>query len=730
MRRGGGPRRGLLPLAILLVVVFLIASSTPLPGRAAPKGSVAPGVRALPVPGTIPIHSRAAAISPPAPTVHLAPPGLSAPEVAPAAPVRPAAGPVNPFLAHSKEPAPMGIADFGVTGPGSGSSSYTYSTTAFQANAAVRSMSISATSGSTTIKVAAFELNAIVEFQQGGANYSYWIQNGLHLDSSSDQFTIGGAYVWNFSSPTARLAVGELKGNSSSVLLTDTYYFIPGCGGFAGQCTTLNLPANLTARIALSTCGAYPCVVYQYNIGVGWVTYDSVSFLHLAGATEIGFVVDGQHYAPLGLGVFYDAEWDWVAAWGGHSGRDDGSNLTMSLDYWSGHRYEPVPSAWNFGGDTGESSYNVTESLVGSEPGGAPSAELNSGAGTLGILYNASTVGTLNITAPVVGPATVSVGGTPVPLQGGSVNLTLVAGTYDYALENYSNASGSVSVAAGNSAFVNLSGAGWTAFAENGLAAGTLWGVALDNLTRTGRGPVLSFNLPNGSYPVEYSPVPGYFRNATDPGSIAVPVVSPVAVGWSPFTYAVTFGETGLPTGTPWWVNASGAVLRGNGASLVVRAVNGSTPFTVGAGYEFLASPDQGTIHVVGGLAPPVSVQFSYREAYISGTLSPATAGLTIGGIPQPVSAGAFNDTVVPGEYVLVANAPGFLTQTISVNTTAGNTTVEQISLTPNGSTPITPSSAPPSMWTPTALLGLGGVVVVIGGAVTYLLLRRQRAAP
>ncbi|MCI4369087.1 MAG: thermopsin, partial [Thermoplasmata archaeon] len=161
-------------------------------------------------------------------------------------PVRPAAFQVNPYLAHSKEPAPMGIADFGVSGSGGGSSAYAYSTASFQASALVQSMHIAATSGSSTIKVAAFELNAVVVLQLNGTNYSYWIQNGLHVDTSTDEYTIGGAYVWNFSSPTARLSGSELKGNVSSVLLSDTYYFIPGCGGFPGQCSTLNLPANLT----------------------------------------------------------------------------------------------------------------------------------------------------------------------------------------------------------------------------------------------------------------------------------------------------------------------------------------------------------------------------------------------------------------------------------------------------------------------------------------------------
>lgn len=620
----------------------------------------------------------------------------------------------------------MGVADFGVTGSGPGSSDYRYNTSSFEGRAAVRSMSMSATSGSTTTHVAAFELNAVVVFQLGGTNYSYWIQNGLHVDTSSDRFTIGGAYVWNFSSPSARLSLSEVRGNSSSVLLTDTYYFIPGCGSFAGQCSTLTFPGNLTGRILLSICGAYPCVDYEYDIGSGWITYDVVSFLHMGAATPLGFVVDGTQYAPIGVPVYYDAEWDWVAAGGGSSGRDDGSNMVLSLDYWDGQAYQPVPSAWNFGGDTGETSFNVTERLNDPGPGGAPAGVVTSGPGTLGVLYNASSIGFLNVTAPIPAPGILEIDGSPMEFPGSSGNLTVVAGTYTITLENYSNATRSVTVAPGQESSLVLAGAGRTVFEESGLAQGTSWGLTIDGVARSAGGPAILFNLPNGSFPIRYAAVPGYARNASDPTELAVPVVSPVSVGWTPFTFEVPVTETGLPSATSWWVNASGAVVRGTGTTIDVSAPNGTTPYTVGASYAFVANPAQGALTVFEGTVSPLAVQFSYRPGYITGSVTPADAQLTIDAVVEPVASGIFNVSVVPGEYSVVASAPGYTNLTLPVNVTAGNATTAEIAL---NLTPISPapaaSPAPGVNW---GIVGIATAGVVVIGASVVLYFRRSRS--
>ncbi|MCI4360509.1 MAG: thermopsin, partial [Thermoplasmata archaeon] len=629
---------------------------------------------------------------------------------------------VDPLLGYSHEPAPMGIADFGVTGAQSTATAYEYSTSSFEGRATVSSMDVSITGSSS--KVTAFELNEILVLRLNGVNFTYWIQNGLHVDAGSREYTIGGAYVWNFSAPGAHLSAGELRGNASSVLVSDTYYFIPGCGGFAGQCTTLSWPATLMGRVLTSTSGGVPYVEYQYDLGSGWVTYDNVSFLHMAGATDTGFVVDGYQPTPIGSTLFYDAEWDWVGAGGGSSSVVKTSDLDLSLYYWNGENFQAVPSAWNFGGDTGETTSNVTE--VRGQQGSdlAPSAHVTNGPGTLGVLYNTTNIGFLNLTLPTRSPQLVDLSGTFVPVRNGTVNLTIDAGTYGLALQNYSNATRDVLIAPGATSFVNLSGAGRVAVRESGLPDGTPWGISVDGQAQSAAASTLVFNLPNGTFPITYSAVPGYVRNSSDPVVLTAPTLSLIGIGWHPFTFTIPITEVGLPDASSWWVSAGGSVLRGSTSTLDVAAPNGSTPFEVGASYAFVAAPSSGWINISHGSYAPVEVQFTYRYGYIAGTVSPLATEITIDGAAETVTDGRFNASVLPGEFTLVANATGYATQTLQVNATAGNVTAESIVLValPTHGVISTPPTNPSVLSTEVliasvAVIGIG----VVAGAVVAL---------
>jgi hypothetical protein len=621
----------------------------------------------------------------------------------------------------------MGIADFGVTGGIPGASAYEYSSPSFQGEARVTSMSV-VISG-TSSKVTAFELNAVLVLQRDGVNYSYWIQNGLHLDASSDLYSIGGAYVWNFSSPGARLSVGELQGSAGSVLATDTYYFIPTCGAsFPGQCTQLTLPTTLLGRIVSSTSGGIPYVEYEYNVGSGWVTYDNVSFLHMSGASDAGFHVDGFSPTPIASNLFYDAEWVWVGAGGGSGSVDRQSDIDMSLDLWNGHNYQAVPNAWNFGSNTGETSSNVSD-LPSSGSAAGPRAHLASGPGTLGVLYNQSNVGFLNLSVPTQTPITVLVDGDSVPFQGGWANLTLLVGTHSIYLENYSNSSAQPDILAGGTTYVNLSGAGRVDFTESGLPTGTMWGVTVNGTTLSGPGGTLVFNLPNGTYPIAYVTVPGFYRNGSSPLTLTLPGPSRIAIEFALFTYAVTFTESGLPDGTSWWVDASGTRIEGTGSTLLVQAPNGSTAFEAGSSYEFIATPDFGTVEVTGGLSFSVSVEFTYRPTFIVGTVVPLGAEVSIGGVVLPLTGGNFNDSVIPGTYLLVARAIGYANQSFDVTATAGNVTWANVTLEANQ----TPTASPPSGESSGGTIPLGvvalvvvGVVVAAAAALLYLKFRRR----
>jgi thermopsin len=617
----------------------------------------------------------------------------------------------------------MGIADFGVTGVRSGA--YEYAADSFEGTAEVNSMRLAVNGGGSVV---AFELNAMLVLRWGGTNYTYWIQNGLHVDTSSRQFTIGGAYVWNFSATGAHLVPSELRGANGSVLVSDTYYYIPTCNGLPGQCTTLSWPTTLSGRINASSTLGVPVVEYAYDLGNGWVSYDTVSFLHMTGATVTGFVVDGYTPTPYANGLFYDAEWDWVAAGGGSTGQDQGSDVAMSLEFWNGHNYEAVPNAWDFGGDTGESSSNVSDTLAPTGAGGAPAAHLSSGSGTLGVLYNASERGFVDVSVPTVPQGTLEVDGTPLSFTGSAANLTLDPGAHAISLVGYSNATEGVEVIAGDTTYVNLSGAGQTSFIESGLPAGTQWGVAVNGVNESTRNATLSFSLPNGTYEINYSAVPGYIRPAGNPNEVTVPVAEPVAVVWAPFTFEVPFSEQGLPGGTLWWVDAGGLAVRGSSMTLDAALPNGSTAYSVGSAFTFEASPARGILNVTAGAFAPVVVEFTYRPGFIVGTVTPSNATVVVGNVPVTVTGGVFNESILPGMYTLVARAPGYVPQTLDVNTTAGNATTERIVLAATPSNGGGGGSSGGSTGPPTLLwAALGGVVAVaVIGAGAFLLIRRR----
>jgi thermopsin len=630
---------------------------------------------------------------------------------------------VNPVEFYTREPAPMGIADFGVTGPTPDGTAYEYSTDSFQGQALVRSLSV--TISGTSSKVTAFELNAVVVLQRNGSDYTYWIQNGLHLDAGSDVFTIGGAYVWNFSSPGATLSSGELKGDPGSTLASDTYYFIPGCGPtYAGQCTTLSLPATLTGRIVTSTSAGIPYVAYEYDLGAGWVTYDNVSFAHLANATDSGFRVDGFAPTPYAADLYYDAEWVWVGAGGGSASTDQGSDINLTLSQWNGHNYQAVPTAWNFGSNTGETSSNVTD-VATDLPGG----RLTSGPGTLGVLYNLSEVGFLNLSVPTRGPNTLLVDGLSIPFQGTWANVTLPIGPHSLYLRNFTNGAGEFEISAGATVYVDLENAGEVDFSETGLPLGTSWGATVNGTALTTEGTMLSDWLPNGTYSVTYAPVAGYYLVGESPATLSLPGTSEVALRFAPFTYEVSFTETGLPASTPWWVNVSGSQVQGTGVTLQVAAPNGSSPYEVGSVYEFLASPNEGTIRVSAGIAAPVTVAFSYRSTFIVGTVVPGDAQVSIGGVVQALEGGIFNDSVIPGSYAVVASASGFATEQLTATATSGNVTWENLTLEANA-TPAPKTEAPAPSGGGVSALTAGIVVVAVVAvaiAAVIVLARRRR---
>lgn len=166
-------------------------------------------------------------------------------------------------------------------------------------------------------------------------------------------------------------------------------------------------------------------------------------------------------------------------------------------------------------------------------------------------------------------------------------------------------------------------------FQESGLPNGTPWSLGAGgwnepfrdfNNTSTAGAAILA-SAPNGSYFYHVGPTPGF----TTPRSGAFQVAGgPVTVSilFVPFTYVVTFRETGLAAGLGWTVRLGGVAENATGPTLVLLEPNGSYTFSLGtlAGYRV---PGNGTFSVQGA---PVTV--SNLQFVAEGSSSPGGSSL------------------------------------------------------------------------------------------------------
>lgn len=346
--------------------------------------------------------------------------------------------PVVPGCGFSAEPAPMGIADYGVSGYGH-PVPYAYGTTAFlgTVNWSTAYIYSSAQKGDFSV-----QLNVVLNFINDGVNYSYWIQNvPVPVDTTKNDFAMSYANnIWNFScaSTTCNLATNTVTGNGTD---DGGVYIWPasansGCaGGGTGTCDTLDGPSwfSVEVRTFLNPSGE-PEVRFCYfdKSNPTIACYDTVTFGFAKDVTKFrGFFVDGFDMNPTGL--FEDAELTIGGPGGGASTTNTGpSNIHMTLDYWNGHNFQATPSAWDAGDDTAE-ALSSDQSIFSNDGSGTPlSVQLN---GTTredfeNPTYRTDQVGTLNLSAPSLASGWVAVGSTHWAYTNNLATLTLLPGTY------------------------------------------------------------------------------------------------------------------------------------------------------------------------------------------------------------------------------------------------------------------------------------------------------------
>ncbi len=207
----------------------------------------------------------------------------------------------------------------------------------------------------------------------GQSGYSFWTQNVVEYYPSAD-FMILVDNIWNFSSPTA-----DLSGNpfySQDGFNEISYYYDEVVIPFP-----VTYPWDLSLYMNSSIIDGRDSVTFTANLagpdGVIFnAPYDTVVFNSLNPdeaplTVPSNYTADGFSYNPLGL--TNDFELIFGGPGGGSNSDLSAADAILGLSYWNAQagQYESTPSAYNYGGETGET---VTGANVawGSSPAAAP----------------------------------------------------------------------------------------------------------------------------------------------------------------------------------------------------------------------------------------------------------------------------------------------------------------------------------------------------------------------
>jgi hypothetical protein len=631
---------------------------------------------------------------------------------------------------YSHEPAPMGLADYGVSDRWTG---YQYSTSAFLGTVRIRSMSASyhQTVGGTTYvgNDLGFQLNAELVLSHGSRNLTYWVQDVPILDTSNGYFAVE-ENVWNWTRGSGGvLPANTMVGNGT--IDSNALYVDVAPSSYPGEGVNLTMPVNISAEIVASSIGGLPHLAMRYDDGYGMVTYDNATFPWAHGWTVTGFFVDGLGYAPNGL--YYDVEWVQGGPGDGIQDTLGSGNYSMELQYYNGHNFQALENAFDYGANTAEGIGNIVPAYATLGGGGAPVVHESAGSsGKLGLVYGRSQLALLNLSCTLP-DATITVGSTQYPVRGGGVNLTLVPGNYTIVTSNATRTAPEFNVTLSAGEYLALTvgriplrSPVW--FNETGLPAGTNWTVTIGNTTYPTANDSLGLRLLNGTYAYRVAGLAGW-RLVGRPysGTFTLPGNATFALLWGPDVYAVTFSEDGLPSGTPWSVALGGPPQTSDNGTLVLDLANGTYLYRVAVAYAFLPEEAEAEF-AVDGMPVPVEVGFMPRYATLAGTVTPSATSLFIDGSPLETGAASYDQQIVAGVHILTANLTGYVPFSANVTLTPANTTVYNVRLTPIAVAP-GPGPAPSSGtgWNDVDSVGVGLIAVVVVAA-AVLIWSRSRA--
>ncbi len=252
-----------------------------------------------------------------------------------------------------------------------------------------------------------------------------------------------------------------------------------------------------------------------------------------------------------------------------------------------------------------------------------------------------------------------------------SVDLYLINGTFHYSVEEagaYIYPSTSTFNVSGSqlSEVYHFPSLFLTSFSITGLKASTTWSLIVDESNYS----VIYFNssassfmqayLPNGSY--NYSVTTTSHLSTSSSFSVSgTGLTVPVTIT---STYSITFTETGLPSGTLWYLSVNGVYSFSSNDTIQIVEPNGTYKYSI-ISSSYTASPSNGTL-VIAGKAISITITFNQTEATYSVTFS--ETGLANGTVWSVTISNSTESSVHSsitlqepnGTYTYEINASGF----------------------------------------------------------------------
>ncbi len=218
---------------------------------------------------------------------------------------------------------------------------------------------------------------------QQNSSYQFWTQNVIYYYQSDHTLHLADAIV-NFTSSAFNVPYGEILGGNGYLAAGFGYFDPFGPSIYAPEPFTIAFFSNLTVV------NNHPAVYFNYSVtssaGTSAGSFDMVEFNStVAHATAPTYQINGEALGDTG---YIPNDVELILGGDGGGSTTTALNASGTMNLYIQHNgsavYYPVPAAWNFGGETGETIEGIGEWASG---GPNPTVHFDSGPGVQQALW-------------------------------------------------------------------------------------------------------------------------------------------------------------------------------------------------------------------------------------------------------------------------------------------------------------------------------------------------------